>query len=90
MIWIIIFLGIIAIADATTTVIQLKAGIDQKAIALLTQQLQQEREQYARYKEQFDKDLAVQKDAMNLWAKKYYELESQLNDKTCTTKIENM
>ena len=90
MIWIIIFLGIIAIADAITSVVQLKAGVDQKAIELLTKQLQQEREQYARYKEQFDKDLAVQKDAMNLWAKKYYELESQLNDKTCTTKTENM
>lgn len=90
MIWIIIFLGIIAIADAITSVIQLKAGVDQKAIELLTKQLQQERDQYARCKEQFDKDLATQKDAMNLWAKKYYELESQLNDKTCTTKTENM
>lgn len=90
MIWIIIFLGVIAIADVITSIVQLKSRAEQTSIELLTKQLQQEREQYARYKEQFDKDLAIQKDAMNLWAKKYYELESQLNDKTCTTKIENM
>ena len=90
MVWIIIFLGIIAISDAITSIVQLKSRAEQTSIELLTKQLQQEREQYARYKEQFDKDLAVQKDAMNLWAKKYYELESLLNDKTCTTKTENM
>ncbi len=78
MIWIIIFLGIIAIADMIATIVQLKNHSDQKAIELLTKQLQQEREQYARYKEQFDKDLATYKDARDLWAKKYYELEIQL------------
>lgn len=82
MIWIIIFLGIIAICDMIATIVHLKNHNEQLSIELLTKQLQQEREQYARYKEQFDKDLAVQKDAMNLWAKKYYTLESQLNDKT--------
>lgn len=82
MIWIITFLGIIAISDMIATIVQLKNHSEQLSIELLTKQLQQEREQYARYKEQFDKDLAVQKDAINLWAKKYYTLESQLNDKT--------
>lgn len=82
MIWIITFLGIIAISDMIATIVQLENHSEQLSIELLTKQLQQEREQYAKYKEQFDKDLAVQKDAMNLWAKKYYTLESQLNDKT--------
>lgn len=86
MIWIIIFLGIIAIADAITSVIQLKANLDQKAIALLTQQLQQEREQYARYKEQFDKDLTAYKDARDMWAKQYYEL---ANAKDIKNKLNN-
>ena len=78
MIWIIIFLGIIAISDVIATIIQLKNHSDQKAIELLTKQLQQERDQFARYKEQFDKDLATYKDARDMWAKKYYELEIQL------------
>ena len=74
MIWIIIFLGIIAIADAITSVVQLKGHAEQVSIELLTKQLQQEREQYARCKEQFDKDLAAYKDARDMWAKQYYEL----------------
>lgn len=74
MIWIIIFLGIIAISDVIATIVQLKNHSDQKAIELLTKQLQQERDQFARYKEQFDKDLATYKDARDVWAKQYYEL----------------
>lgn len=74
MIWIIIFLGIIAISDMIATIVQLKNHSDQKAIELLTKQLQQERDQYARCKEQFDKDLAAYKDARDMWAKQYYEL----------------
>lgn len=74
MIWIIIFLGIIAISDMIATIVQLKNHSDQKAIELLTKQLQQERDQYARCKEQFDKDLTAYKDARDMWAKQYYEL----------------
>ena len=74
MIWIIIFLGIIAISDMIATIVQLKNHSDQKAIELLTKQLQQERDQYARCKEQFDKDLVAYKDARDMWAKQYYEL----------------
>lgn len=74
MVWIIIFLGIIAISDMIATIVQLKNHSDQLSIELLTKQLQQERDQFARYKEQFDKDLATYKDARDMWCKKYYEL----------------
>ena len=86
MIWIIIFLGIIAISDVIATIIQLKNHSDQKAIELLTKQLQQERDQFARYKEQFDKELSTYKDARDLWAKKYYEL---ANAKDIKNKLNN-
>lgn len=74
MIWIIVFLGIIAISDVIATIVQLKSHSEQLSIELLTKQLQQERDQFARYKEQFDKDLATYKDARDMWAKQYYEL----------------
>ena len=75
MIYIIIFLGIMAVAEIGTLVFNIRNSAAQKSIELLATQLQQERETYNEYRKQFEKDFIKQKDATNLWAKKYYELE---------------
>ena len=73
--FIIVFLGIIAIADVVSTICNIKSNTAQKSVDILTRQLERERDAYATYREQSDKAILDQKDAANLWAKKYFELE---------------
>lgn len=78
MIWIIIFLGIIAVSEAWSLYINIKNNALQKSVEMLTKQLQDERAVFLQARERFDKNLATIQDARDLWAKKYYELEIQL------------
>lgn len=73
--WIIVFLGIIAVAEIGSLIFNARTHTAQKSIDLLSSQLERERDTYNAYRKQFEKDLATQKDATNLWAKKYFELE---------------
>ena len=75
MIFIIIFLGIIAISEACSLILDARNQVAQKSINLVTEQLGREREMYNDYRKQYEKELSKQKDAANLWAKKYFELE---------------
>lgn len=75
---IIVFLGIIAIAEVGSLIFNARNHTAQKSIDLLSSQLERERDMYSAYRKQFEKELATQKDATNLWAKKYFELEIQL------------
>lgn len=75
MVWIIVFLGIIAIAEVGSLVLNMNNRTLQNAVNMATEQLNRERELYNENRKQFEKDLATQKDATNLWAKKYYEME---------------
>lgn len=75
MIWIITFLGIIAVAEVGSFLLNTKNRDLQLSIEMLEKQLERERERYNDDRKQFEKDLATNQDAVNLWAKKYYELE---------------
>lgn len=76
--WIIAFLGIIAVTEIGSLIFNARNHTAQKSIDLLSSQLERERDMYGAYRKQFEKELATQKDATNLWAKKYLELEMQL------------
>lgn len=75
MIFIIVFLGIIAISEVSALVLNARNQSAQKSINLVTEQLGRERDKYNEDRKQFEKELSWQKDAANLWAKKYFELE---------------
>ena len=75
MVWIIVFLGIIAIAEVGSLVLNIINKTLQNAVNMVTEQLNREREQYSENRKQYEKELAAQKDATNLWAKKYFEME---------------
>ena len=76
--WIIVFLGIIAVASIGSFFLNMRNYEQQKSIELLSNQLERERSMYDDYRKQFEKQLDKQKDATDLWAKKYFELEMQL------------
>ncbi len=78
MTWIIIFLGIIAIVNIVELILNFRNNSFQNAINLTTNELNRERDQFSNAKKDFEKQLSIQKDATNLWAKKYFELEIQL------------
>lgn len=78
MTWIIIFLGIIAVAEVGGLILNATNRAFQKANELLSRQLERERALYDDYRKQLEKDIVVSKDSANLWAKKYFELEIQL------------
>lgn len=71
--WIIVFLGIIAVAEVGGFILNATNRAFQKANELLSRQL--ERELYDDYRKRLEKDIVVSKDSANLWAKKYFELE---------------
>lgn len=75
MILVIIFLGIIAIAEAGLFIINSNNQTVQKSMNLVTEQLGREREMYNEDRKQFEKELNEYKEARDLWAKKYFELE---------------
>lgn len=75
MVWIIVFLGIIAIAEVGSLVLNINSRTLQNAVKMATEQLNRERELYNENRKQFEKELATQKDATDLWAKKYFEME---------------
>ena len=75
MIFIIVFLGIIAISEVVSLILNVRNQVAQKAINLITEQLGRERDMYNEYKKQLEKELSKHKDAAELWAKKYFELE---------------
>lgn len=75
MIFIIVFLGIIAISGIGSLILNARNKVAQKSINLAIEQLGRERDMYNEYRKQLEKELITQKDATNLWAKKYYELE---------------
>ena len=66
--WIIVFLGIIAVAEVGGLILN-------ATNKFLSRQLDRERELYDDYRKQLEKDIVASKDAANLWAKKYFELE---------------
>lgn len=73
--WITVFLGIIAFAEVSALILNATNRAWQKANELLSRQLERERELYNDYRKQLEKDIVTSKDAANLWAKKYFELE---------------
>ena len=75
MIFIIVFLGIIAISMAGCLILNIRNKTFEKSLTVITEQLGRERNMYSKDREQFEEALKTQKDATNLWAKKYYELE---------------
>lgn len=75
MTWIIIFLGIIAIVNIIELILNFRINSLQSTIKLTTEELNRERDQFSDAKKDFEKQLSIQKDATNLWAKKYFELE---------------
>ena len=76
--WIIVFLGIIAVASIGSFFLNIRNYTLQKSIELLSNQLERERGMYNDYRKQLEKQLDKQKDATDLWARKYLELEMQL------------
>ena len=74
MTWIIIFLGIIAIADIIGLILNFRNKSLESTISLTTEELNRERNQFSDAKKDFEKQLSIQKDATNLWTKKYFEL----------------
>lgn len=66
--WIIVFLGIIAVAEVGGLILN-------ATNKFLSRQLEREREQYDDYRKQLEKGIVASKDSANLWAKKYFELE---------------
>lgn len=75
MIFIIVFLGIIAISEVSALILNARNQSAQKSINLVTEQLGRERDQHNEYRKQFEKELSKHKEATDLWAKKYFELE---------------
>lgn len=78
MTWIIIFLGIIAIVNIIELILNFRINSLQSTIKLTTEELNRERDQFSDAKKDFEKQLSIQNDATNLWAKKYFELETLL------------
>ena len=73
--WTIVFLGIIAVAEIGGLILNATNRAWQNACERLSRQLEREKEMYDNYREQLEKDIITSKDAANLWAKKYFELE---------------
>lgn len=73
--WTIVFLGIIAVAEVGGLILNVTNRAWQNACERLSRQLEREKEMYDNYREQLEKDIITSKDAANLWAKKYFELE---------------
>ena len=75
MVWIIVFLGIIAIAEVGVLVLNIDNRTLRTTVNMMAEQLNREREQYDENRKQFEKVLAQQADATNLWEKKCFEME---------------
>lgn len=73
--WITVFLGIIAFAEIGALILNVSVRVWQKSYELLSRQLERERERYDNDRKQLEKDIVTSKDAINLWSKKYFELE---------------
>ena len=90
MIFIIVFLGIIAISEIGSLILNVRNQVAQKSLNLVTEQLGRERDTYTEYKKQLEKELFKQRGATDLWAKKYFELETLLKKyETGVAKEEN-